>query len=88
VEAHETQTAEGQELDGSQADGDQPAKKEKGAKEASRGYEAIARQEIRRARRLVTDGQPSAEANFAVQVAGVLAMLDLAAAMRESRNGA
>jgi hypothetical protein len=62
-------------------------KRTKKAKESSRGFEAIARQEIRRARRLVTDGQPTPEANFAVSVAGVLAMLDLAAAIREHQEG-
>lgn len=60
------------------------AKKEKAT---TRGFETLARQEIRRARRLVPDGQPTAEAQFAVSVAGVLAMLDLAAAIREHQQG-
>jgi hypothetical protein len=80
------QAAEAQEVETSEANGDEPAKKTK-TKEGSRGYEAIARQELRRARRLVNEGQPTPEANFAVQVAGVLATLDLAAAIREHREG-
>jgi hypothetical protein len=78
VEAHDT-TASGE----TSADEQRPKKQ----KDAGRGFEAIARQEIRRARRLVNDGQPTPEANFAVSVAGVLAMLDLAAAIREHREG-
>jgi hypothetical protein len=80
VEAHEANVTEGE-----TAAADEP--KAKKPKEASRGFETIARQEIRRARRLVNDGQPTPEANFAVSVAGVLAMLDLAAAIREHRDG-
>ena len=56
---------------------------DKKPKELQRGFETIARQEIRRARRLVTDGQPTPEATFAVSIANVLALLDLAAAIRE-----
>jgi hypothetical protein len=83
VEAHETVTS-AEDQGTSAADGEKQGKK---AKESARGFESIARQEIRRARRLVNDGQPTPEANFAVQVAGVMAMLDLAAAIREHRNG-
>ena len=72
--------AEGKESDRSLTDDLQRQKK---PKETTRGYEAIARQEIRRARRLVTDGQPTPEATFAVSIAGVLALLDLASAIRE-----
>lgn len=81
VEAHET-TGQNQEKAAAAAE-----KQPKQAKDASRGFESIARQEIRRARRLVNDGQPTPEANFAIQVAGVLATLDLAAAIREHRDG-
>ena len=70
--------AEGQQEDKTPGNG-QPKK----AKEVQRGFESIARQEIRRARRLVTDGQPTPEATFAVSIANVLALLDLAAAIRE-----
>lgn len=56
-------------------------------KELSRGFEAIARQELRRARRLVQDGQPTPEASFAVSIASVLATLDLASAIREHKEG-
>lgn len=56
-------------------------RKEKRPKEG--GYETIARQEIRRARRLVVDGQPTPEATFSVSIANALALLDLAAAIRE-----
>jgi hypothetical protein len=72
--------AEGKESDRSLTDDLQRQKK---PKETTRGYEAIARQEIRRARRLVTDGQPTPEATFAVSIAGVLALLDLASAIRD-----
>ncbi len=69
------------------AEGEQESRRERSAdkkpKELQRGFETIARQEIRRARRLVTDGQPTPEATFAVSIANVLAMLDLAAAIRE-----
>ena len=70
-----TQVADEQGAENGQAD--------KKAKELQRGFETIARQEIRRARRLVTDGQPTPEATFAVSIANVLAVLDLAAAIRE-----
>jgi hypothetical protein len=79
VEAEGMQ-AEEKESDRSLTDDLQRQKK---PKETTRGYEAIARQEIRRARRLVTDGQPTPEATFAVSIAGVLALLDLASAIRE-----
>ena len=70
-----TQVADEQGAENGQAD--------KKAKELQRCFETIARQEIRRARRLVTDGQPTPEATFAVSIANVLAVLDLAAAIRE-----
>jgi hypothetical protein len=76
TEAQDAQLAEGQE-DESTENG------QKKPKELQRGFETIARQEIRRARRLVTDGQPTPEATFAVSIANVLALLDLAAAIRE-----
>jgi hypothetical protein len=47
-------------------------------------YEEQARQEIRRARRLVVDGKPTPEANFKLSVASALALLDLAGAIREN----
>lgn len=83
VEAEGIQ-AEGQESDRSRTE---DLHREKKPKEAARGYEAIARQEIRRARRLVTDGQPTQEATFAVSIASVLALLDLASAIREHGSG-
>ena len=61
----------------------EPARVKK-AKSNGHPLEALARTEIRRARRLVTDGQPTSEATFAVSVANVLALLDLAASIRES----
>jgi hypothetical protein len=82
VEAQDT-NAEVDQGETSAAADEQRAKKQK---DPVRGFETIARQEIRRARRLVNDGQPTPEANFAVSVAGVLAMLDLAAAIREHRE--
>ena len=82
MEAHETNAAEG-----GQSNTAADEQREKKPKDAARGFETIARQEIRRARRLVSDGQPTPEANFAISVAGVLAMLDLAAAIREHREG-
>jgi hypothetical protein len=77
TEAENVQVAEGQEAE--TTENGQPKK----PKELQRGFEAIARQEIRRARRLVNDGQPTPEATFAVSIANVLALLDLAAAIRE-----
>jgi hypothetical protein len=61
-------------------------RKEKRPKDGGTSYEANARQELRRARRHFSDGQPTPEANFAVSVANVLALLDLAAAIREHGN--
>ena len=78
AEAQDAPAAEGQQEDKTPDNG-QPKK----PKEVQRGFESIARQEIRRARRLVTDGQPTPEATFAVSIANVLATLDLAAAIRE-----
>jgi hypothetical protein len=43
-----------------------------------------ARQEIRRARRLAVEGKPTPEATHTVSIAGVLALLDLAGAVREN----
>jgi hypothetical protein len=77
TEGESAQVADGQE-EGAAENG-----QSKRPKELQRGFEAIARQEIRRARRLVTDGQPTPEATFAVSIANVLALLDLAAAIRE-----
>jgi len=77
TEAENVQLAEGQEEE--TTENGQPKK----PKELQRGFEAIARQEIRRARRLVNDGEPTPEATFAVSIASVLALLDLAAAIRE-----
>jgi hypothetical protein len=67
--------------------GDEPRKEKKPKEEVKNAYEASARQELRRARRAVTDGQPSAEATFAVSVANVFALLDLAAAIRQHGSG-
>ena len=71
TEAQDAQLAEGQQEDET-TDNGQPKK----SKDVQRGFETIARQEIRRARRLVTDGQPTPEATFAVSIANVLALLD------------
>ena len=78
TEAQDAQLAEGRQEDET-TDNGQPKK----PKDVQRGFETIARQEIRRARRLVTDGQPTPEATFAVSIANVLALLDLASAIRE-----
>ena len=77
-DARRQELAEGQQEDKT-TDNGQPKK----PKDVQRGFESIARQEIRRARRLVTDGQPTPEATFAVSIANVLALLDLASAIRE-----
>jgi len=52
-----------------------------------RGFDAVALRELRRARKLVKDGEPTGEATFAVATANVLALLDLASAIRDA-NGA
>lgn len=80
--AEETAAGEGE----GEAEGEGGARREKRAKEAQHGYETVARQEIRRARRLASDGQPTPEANFALSIANVLAMLDLASAIREHKG--
>ena len=48
-----------------------------------RGLEAVALRELRRARKMFKDGEPTPAANFVVATANVLATLDLAAAIRE-----
>jgi hypothetical protein len=52
-----------------------------------RGLDSMAMRELRRAHKLFNDGGPSAaEANFLVASASVLATLDLASAIRESKG--
>jgi hypothetical protein len=52
-----------------------------------RGLGRFAMRELRRAHKLVKDGEPSAaEANFLVASANVLATLDLASAIREAKR--
>ena len=54
-----------------------------------RGLASVAMRDVRRVRRLISDaqeGEPiSQEAGLLVQVANALALLDLAAAVRESK---
>jgi hypothetical protein len=52
-----------------------------------RGLEAVALRELRRARKLFKDGEPTPEANFVVASANVLALLELAAAIRDHKDG-
>jgi hypothetical protein len=63
-----------------------PAKSKK-----DRGYEAVAMRELRRARRAVEQtpegGTVPAEASIAVGIANVLALLDVASALRERALG-
>jgi hypothetical protein len=68
---------EGEEQGVTDGGGDGGAKKGK-----DRGFDAVALRELRRARKLVKDGEPTPEAHFAVASANVLALLDLAAAIR------
>jgi hypothetical protein len=84
VEAQDTQVADQSQLEGALEVGEG----EGGRKEKTplRGFEAIARHEIRRARKLVKDGEPTPEASFALSIANVLATLDLAAAIREHKS--
>jgi hypothetical protein len=58
-----------------------------GAASTASTYEQRARQEIRRARRLAVNGTPTPEATFNLSIAGVLALLDVAGAIRENRRG-
>ena len=58
-----------------------------GSRGKRRGLDNMALRELRRAHKLFRDGGPSAdEANFLVASANVLATLDLASALRESRH--
>ena len=54
------------------------------AKKRARGLDAIVMREIRRARKLFTDEETAAEASFIVSIANVLAIVELAAAVREA----
>lgn len=65
-------------------DAEMGAESKKGREE--RGYDTIALRELRRARKLMKDGEVSPEANVAIATANVLALLDLAAAIR-GHNG-
>jgi hypothetical protein len=56
-------------------------------KKQQRGIGGLAMRELRRAHKVFNDGDASAaEANFLVASASVLATLDLAAAIRESKG--
>ena len=60
-----------------------------GRRGKQRGLDNMALRELRRAHKLFRDGGPSVEeANFLVASANVLATLDLASALRESRHEA
>jgi hypothetical protein len=54
----------------------------------TQGTGLVVMKEIRRARRLFRDDQTEAEANFVLSAANVLALVDLAAAVRETNAGA
>jgi hypothetical protein len=56
------------------------------SKRAPRSMDVVALRELRRARKMFKDGEPTAEANFVVASAHVLALLDLAAAIRDGGN--
>jgi hypothetical protein len=52
-----------------------------------RPMDTVVMREIRRARKLFRDEETVAEANFVVAAANVLALVDLAAAIRETNPG-
>jgi hypothetical protein len=54
----------------------------------TRRTDLVVMKELRRARRLFRDDQTAAQANFAIATANVLALIDLAAAIRETNPGA
>ena len=57
-------------------------------KQGGRGLDSLAMRELRAARKLFKEGDTSAaEAQFLVAQANVLALLDLASAIREARGG-
>jgi hypothetical protein len=60
----------------------EPAKGKK-----TRGMDLVVMKEVRRARRLFRDDE-KAEADFVIATANVLALVDLAAAVRETNQGA
>jgi hypothetical protein len=49
-----------------------------------RGMDVVVMRELRRARKLYRDDESSSEASFIVATANVLALVDLAAAIRET----
>lgn len=53
------------------------------SKKDQRGMSTMAMRELRRARKLFKDGEPTPEAQFVVASANVIALLDLASAIRE-----
>jgi hypothetical protein len=53
----------------------------------TRGMDLVVMKEVRRARRLFRDDQ-TGEADFVIATANVLALVDLAAAIRETNSGA
>jgi hypothetical protein len=63
--------------------GDAPEKE----KRSKRGLDAVALRQIRSARKLVTEEGPNPEADFMIASANVLALLDLAAAIRSHNGG-
>ena len=72
------------------SEADEPAFAEEGegdrGKAGRRGLDSVALRELRRARKMFKDGEPTPAANFTVASANVLATLELAAAIRE-HNG-
>jgi hypothetical protein len=60
---------------------------EREAPKEKRGLDVVALRELRRARKLFKDGEPTPEANFVVATANVLALLELASAIRDHNNG-
>ena len=57
-----------------------------GPKKKERGFDAVALRELRRARKLVKDGEPTPEATFAVATANVLALRPRVGDSRPSRR--
>jgi hypothetical protein len=74
----ETPTPEDEAVESEQ----EPSKSKK-----TRGMDLVVMKEVRRARRLFRDDQ-TAEADFVIATANVLALVDLAAAIRETNSGA
>ncbi len=67
---------------GDDVQSEQAAAKEK----KSRGLNIVVMKEVRRARRLFQSEETAPEANFVISTANVLALVDLAAAIREANH--